>query len=141
MLWKGFVLLKNYFIINNICMLVFDSIKNIYEYWVAQWIINGCWQKGRISFSQLFLALESVDNFIPEKGKICFKEIEYGCGIHDILCEFWWTRSMKLYSDLWFTFFVNDRISWWKFYYRFPFIFGLFIGLHFKWKDAWNFVK
>lgn len=122
-------------------MQVFDSIKRIYEIGVTEWIINGCGQKGKISFSQLFLALENVEHFIPEKGKQCFKEIEYGCWVHDILCEFGWTRSMKLYADLWFAFYVKDRISWTWFIFRNVFCLGLFFGLHFFWKDAWNFVK
>lgn len=122
-------------------MQIFDSIKRIYEFGVTQWVINWCWQKWKLSFSELFLWLESVPHFIPDKGKICLKEIEYGCWVHDILCEFWGTRTMKLYADLWFSFYVKDRIDWTWFWFRNIFCFGLFIGLHFKWKDAWNFVK
>lgn len=122
-------------------MIVSDSVKDIFALWIKTGVINGCGQKWKISFSQLFSALENVDNFIPEKGKICFKEIEYGCGIHDILCEFWGTRSMKLFADLWFASYVKDRIIWTGFFFRNIFFWWLFLGLHFSGKDAGNFTK
>lgn len=122
-------------------MIIADTIRWIYEYWVSIGVVNWCWQKWEVSFSELFRSLSRIEHFIPDKGKQCFKEIEYGCWIHDILCEFGGTRSMKFFADLWFSFYVKDRISWTGFIFRNVFCFGLFVGLHFFWKDAWNFEK
>lgn len=113
----------------------------IYQLGVKIWVVNGCGQKGCLSFSEIFYRLKDLPNFIPEKWKECFEEIEKHCGMHDILCEFWGSRTMKFYADMWFTMWVYDRLSWVWFLKRFIFCFWLFYGLHYIWHNAGNFEK
>lgn len=107
------------------------------KYYSKVWIINGCWWKGWINFSEILeIFFEKFENYKTEKNLKLWLDIEYLCKEHDLDYHFWkWFRK----SNFIFAFWVFKLIkSWTSFSERFLIFFIIYFLLNKYWKKYYE---